>query len=589
MPGLQKRLHGSETAVLYAALTGVGVVFTGLLIPTFGQVFIDDILIRGNNWIIPLLIGMAMTALLRGLFTWLQSYYLLRLKTKLSLSMAGKFFWHVLNLPVEFFNQRYAGEVGSRVLLNERVAFLLSGELATTVLNIFLLIFYILLMLRYDIVLTVIGVSIALVNFFALVLISRSRVDANISFRQENGKLIGTTFGGIFIIETLKASGFETDYFSRWAGYQAKSLNKQQSLSLSNQFLIAIPTFLTLLNKLIILIIGSQRVMDGVITIGMLVAFQSLMASFLGPVNQLVQMGGTIQEVEGDMSRLDDILRYTPEKDVVSVPPAEIEGSSSSAKLTGHLVLQDITFGYNPLAPPLIERFNLELKPGSRIALVGESGSGKSTIARLVAGLYKPWSGEILMDGMPREEIPSTLLFNSVALVDQEILLFGSTIRENLSLWDTTIPEEQLIQAAQDAAIQDDIATRPGGYDALIEENGRNFSGGQRQRLEIARALAINPSLLILDEATGMLDPITEQIIDQNLRRRGCTCLIIAHRLSTIRDCDEIIVLDKGKVVQRGIHDVMIRKEGPYKQLLKSEEYDIQQSQMDAILESLMR
>jgi NHLM bacteriocin system ABC transporter peptidase/ATP-binding protein len=587
IPSLRKRLAGSEAAVLYVALASLGVVFTGLIIPTFSRVFVDNILIGGQNWIAPLLIGMAVTALLRAVLTWLQRFFLLRLQTKLAVGMSSKFFWHVLSLPVEFFNQRYAGEVGGRVALNDKVARLLSGDLATTVLNILLLIFYVALMLQYDVVLTIVGVSIALLNFIALRLISRSRVDANMGLLQETGKLIGTTFSGLKIIETLKASGAETDFFSRWAGYQAKTLNAQQQLGLSNLFLTAIPTLLTALNTLVILVLGSLRVMDNQITMGMLVAFQSLMASFLGPVNQLVQLGGTIQEVEGDMGRLDDILRYKPDKYAYSGFPTRKQRERPSAKLIGHLELRDVTFGYNPLAPPLIEDLNLDLKPGWRVALVGATGSGKSTVAKLVAGLYQPWSGEVLFDGWPRDEISPVLVHNSMAMVDQDIVLFEGTIRENLTLWDSSVPDVNVIRAAQDAGIHDDIAARPGGYDALLEEDGQNFSGGQRQRLEIARALVSEPTILVLDEATSALDPLTEQIIDENLRHRGGTCLIVAHRLSTIRDCDEIIVLDDGKVVQRGTHDELMKTDGLYGQLMASEEYDAQKSRLDSILEAL--
>jgi NHLM bacteriocin system ABC transporter peptidase/ATP-binding protein len=586
IPSLTSRLSGSIPAVLYIALVGVGIVCTGLIIPSFSRIFIDQILIQGRNWIFPLLIGMSLTALLRTLLTWVQRMTLVRLQTSLAVSMSTKFFWHVLSLPVEFFNQRYGGEVSERVTLNDKVAQLLSGDLATAVLNLVLLVFYVILMLQYDIVLTLAGVSIALINFVALRLISRSRKDANMSLLQEQGRLIGMTFNGLQIIETLKASGAETDFFSWWAGYQAKVQNVQQKVGLLDQLLSAIPILLTALNTLAVLVIGSLRVIDGIITVGMLVAFQSLMASFLNPITQLVQLGGTIQEVEGGLTRLDDILRYPPDTNAQPglVSDADVE---HGAKLTGEVVLKNITFGYNPLAAPLIRDLNLTLKPGSRIALVGTSGSGKSTVAKLVAGLYQPWTGEILFDGKPRNAIPPHIIHNSLALVDQDIMLFEGTVRENLTLWDPTAIQASIVQAAIDAAIHTDISARYGGYNSMVEENGHNFSGGQRQRIEIARALVNGPTILVLDEATSALDPLTEEIIDGNLRRRGCTCLIVAHRLSTIRDCDEIIVLDSGMVVQHGTHEEMVKVPGLYRDLISSEEYETQKTRLDTILDIL--
>src|SRR6185295_11122651 len=379
-----------------------------------------------------------------------------------------------------------------------------------------------------------------------------------------------TAMGGLQTIETLKATGGESDLFTRWAGFQAKVVNGRQDLERYTQVLDAVPSLLSAVNTALILGVGGLRVMNGEMTLGGLVAFQLLMGLFIGPDNRLVTLGGKLQMVEGDMNRLDDVLRYRLDP-VAASGPGELPAASAPVKLEGSLELRSVSFGYNRLDPPLIEELSLTLRPGSRVALVGGSGSGKSTIARLIAGLFQPWEGEILFDGLPRSEVPLEIMTNSLAAVDQSVFLFEGSVRENLTLWDSTMPLPEVVAAAKDACIHEDVAARPGGYESPVEEGGANWSGGQRQRLEIARALVVRPAILVLDEATSALDPTTESRIDEALRRRGCTCLIAAHRLSTIRDADEIIVLERGKVVQRGTHDELKEREGPYARLISAE------------------
>lgn len=569
---ISNRLSGALPPLVYIILAGLFLVLPGLAIPAFLKIFVDEILI-GNltGWFKPLLLAMGLTALIRGLLTWLQQRCLLRLETRMALINSAIFVRHVFRLPAEFFSQRYGGEIGARIQLNDRTAELLSGELADNFLNLLMAVFFIIVMFYYDVLLTLISLAAALLNFAALKYVSRKRTDLNLRLRQETGKMTGTAMSGLQMIETIKANGYEADLFAKWAGYQAKVANARQDLALPTQLLTILPVLLLSLNTAAILGVGGFRVMEGRLSMGMLVAFQSLMLSFLHPVNRMISLGGKIQEAESDLKRLDDVMKYPADVHYAAQQDDYDENDDQApARLDGELQIKNLTFGYSRLAPPVIEDFSLTLKPGVRTALVGASGSGKSTVARVVTGLYQPWSGEILFDGQPASETPRSVFTNSVGMVDQDIFLFEGTVLQNLAMWDETIPDNQIIRAARDACVHYDISSRAGGYSSRVEEGGRNFSGGQRQRLEIARALVANPSILILDEATSALDPVLESRIDDNLRRRGCTCLIVAHRLSTIRDCDEIIVLDQGRVVQRGVHDDLINVPGPYAELIRA-------------------
>ena len=573
---LWTRLQGDVDALAYCAIAGFFLTLIGLVVPAFSQIFIDEILIQNRQqWLRPLLLAMAIATIFQGVLKLLQFRYLRRLKIKLSVGMSSRFLWHILRLPTDFYAQRFAGEICSRISLNDTVADSLSGELATTLISTVMTIFYVLVMFQYDKILTMMVVVFAAINIITLQLISRQRVDANQKLIQEYGKAAGVSISALQSIETLKASGLESDFFSRWSGYYTKAANSQQELGVSNQVLSNLPVLLSSLSSAFLLIVGGFRVMDGYLSIGMLVAFQAMVQNFQKPVSDLVSFAGKLQELEGNLIRLDDVLDNPTDPQLQqrqeSLTSAQSDLDPNSARLQGYIEIEDLTFGYSRLDPPLIENFNLSVKPGQRIALVGGSGSGKSTIAKVIAGLSQSWSGEIRFDGQLRDEIPHQVLTSSVAIVEQDIMLFGGTVRDNLTLWDTTIPDKNLQQACQDAVIDDVVDSLTGGYNAELMEGADNLSGGQRQRLEIARALVNNPSILIMDEATSALDTETEKIIDRHLRQRGCTCLIVAHRLSTIRDCDLIMVLEAGKVVQQGTHEELSQVEGVYSRLIKSE------------------
>ena len=567
------KMSRDKWAVLFIVLLNLGMIIPGLASPVFSQIFLDDILTKKHpDWMFNFCLAMTLNFVICGVMTWLQAVILTRWQRKLTLADSAKFFWHLLRLPIQFFNQRFAGEVASRVNFNESIAGVLSGPAATAILNFFVAIFYLLLLLQYDVTLTLIGVFFSFINIAVFFALRRQLTDLNMKIQQDAGKEYGTMMNGLMMIETIKANGNEGDFFSKWAGYRAKVLSASQDVALWHMTATIIPTLLGGINGALIMTLGGFSIMDGLLTAGMFTAFQSLMGSFQAPVNALLGLGSTLQTTEMQMQRLNDVYKY----EVDDLNCRDEESAGRIERLNGELELRDIDFGYSPLEKPLINKFSLHIEPGRWVAVVGASGSGKSTVAKVVTGIYEEWSGEVRFDGKLRRELPRAAIVNSVAAVDQDIFQITGTITQNLTLFDESIQRSEVIRAAKDACIHDDILQLDKGYDSAVSEGGLNFSGGQRQRLEIARALATNPSLLVLDEATSALDPMTEQTVLENIRRRGCSCLIVAHRLSTIRDCDEIIVLDKGVVVERGTHREMIAHDGAYRRLIAERSREVE-------------
>lgn len=571
---LGERMRGSMASLMFVVLAALGLVVPGLAVPAFVTVFVDEYLIRRDAAILaPLLACMAAMMILGGGLVWVQQMALLHLRTRLSFAGASAFLWHVLRLPIEFFTQRSAGEVGTRVAINFRVAQLVSGRFASTALDLFTAVFFLAIMVLYDLGLTLVVVAIAAANVIGLRLVSQERTDASRRVLVSEGALAGATMGGLRTIDLLKATSTEPEFYSQWSGRLVKQVNAQQDLGVPTSLFSAVPPLLQALCIATLLSIGALRVMHGELTPGMLLAFQFLAIGFLVPVNRLVDLGTLLQQTEGDLDRLDDVLRFAEAPNLGADSAGATDdstGTTQVARLSGAIEVREISFGYGRLDPPLIAAFSLTVAPGRRVALVGGSGSGKSTIARLVCGLYEPWQGTVLLDGKPRAELARGLVTRSLAMVSQDLNPFHGTVRENLSLWDRTLAHGQIERAARDACVHEVIMAR-GGYDSEILEGGRNFSGGQLQRMEIARALAIEPSILVLDEATSALDPPTEKQIVDNIRARGCTCLIVAHRLSTVRDCDEIILLERGRIVERGRHDELMNVRGAYAKLLEAE------------------
>ncbi len=576
--GLVRRLSTSKTALGFVILAGLALVIPNLVSAAFQRVFMDEILIEGRHqWLKPLLWAMALTAALRLSAAALEQVYLTRLEIRLTLVESIEFIWHVLRLPLSFFQHRWTGDIVSRTASTARVARLISGDLATTTVSLLTLAVYVAVMLPRDPLLAGVGVGISSLNLVAIQWFGRWRADRNRTIEQIRGRLLAGVMWAIQIIESVKASGSESDLLVRWSGEQARMINAEQTLGFCDTLLLILPSFLASLTAILVLGLGGSEVILGSLSIGLLVAFQTLLANFNQPFSDLARLGSEVQELRADLDRIDDVRNRPVDPVFATVDSTPSEGgapaivpASHSRRLRGQIEFKQVTFGYNrTVEEPLIKEFSFVARPGQRIALVGSSGSGKSTIGRLAAGLYMPWSGEILYDGKPLAALPRAVFVSSVELVDSEICLFEGSVRDNLTLWDEMVSTERLVQSGVDAAIHGDLLQRRGGYSAPVAEQARNFSGGQRQRLQIARAMVRDPSILILDEATSALDPKTEMIVDDNLRRRGCTCLIIAHRLTTIRDCDEIIVLSGGRVVQRGTHDELFAaSEGEYARLV---------------------
>ena len=566
MSFIKKRLKGQTGTITALFTIGLLMVFPGMVIPVFSQFFIDEIISAGHDdWMSVFLAVMAFTVLFKQGLTYYRGMLLQKFQNKMALTSAHEFLSHMFRLPMSFFDQRYSGDLAQRVDNNNNVSTFLAGELAETVLNIFVAAFYLILLLVYSPLLTLIGIFNVVFNLVVVKLSSNSISSMTMKFQQDQGKLVGSLFAGLNITATLKASGAESGYVSRIQGNYAKTTLLEQKIGKRQEILNAIPTAANEITSVLVLMLGGLLVIKGNLTAGMLVAYTSLLDSFTDPVNKLVQFVQKIQTLKADMSRVEDIMKYEEDgkfKETKKIP--------MTMKLEGVVDLEDISFGYSILENPLVEGFNFHLNSGSSIAFVGASGCGKSTVSKIVSGLYLPWGGEVRMDGVPMANIPKEILSSSISTVSQEITLFSGTIKDNLTMWNKSVMDVDIVKAAKDACIHDVITSKPGAYDFKLAEGGSNLSGGQRQRLEIARALVTNPSILIMDEATSALDPVVEKEIIDNIKRRGCTCVIVAHRLSAIRDCDEIIVMDRGKIVQRGNHEELAKVDGHYQRLIQN-------------------
>ena len=566
----KERLKGAGSAIAFVSITTFISALTGIILAGFSRVFLDQLLTGyDSDLLYPFIIALSAISAIQIVSEWIHAVYSKKIYGKMAIVGNMTFMWKILRLPMRVFSQRMAGDLQQRQASNAEIAGKLVDTVAPLVLQTGMLIFYLIVMLRYSPFLSLIGIVSVFGQVFVSRIISNKRINLTRVMMRDSGKLAGATVSGVEMIETIKASGAENGFFEKWAGYQASVNNQKVRFEKINSLLGVIPTLLAQLANTAVLICGVYLCITGEFTIGMVMAFQGFLTSFLMPAQTLITAGQSIQELRTEMERVDDVMKYPV--DTIAATEDGIDEDADYDKLSGEVELKGITFGYSKLDDPLIEDFSMKMTTGSTVAFVGASGCGKSTLAKLISGLYEPWSGEILFDGKHINEINRSVFTGSVAVVDQDITLFEDTIENNIKMWDNTIEDYEVMMAARDAQIHDDIMEREGGYKYKLTEGGRDFSGGQRQRLEIARVLAQDPTIIIMDEATSALDAKTEYDVVKSIRERDITCIVIAHRLSTIRDCDEIIVFDHGKVVERGTHDELMANDGAYKTLVTSE------------------
>ncbi len=565
----RNRLRGAGAAVAFVLFsTVIGYLF-GIINPLFSRFFMDRLLTGENRELLmPFLVLLALMGGAQVITSWVQAVYNMKLNGKMAIVGSSDFMWKILRMPMEFFSQRMGGDILQRQGTNASIASTLVNTLTPLALNTIMMVFYLVVMVRYSVLLSILGILTISLNLLVSRIISAKRVNVTRVQMRDAGKLASATVSGIQMVETIKASGAENGYFQKWAGYQASVNTQNVKYAKINQYLGMIPTLLSAIADASVLIVGVWLTMYGNFTLGMIMTFQQFLTSFMSPAMTLISAGQTIQEMRTQMERVEDVMQYPVDPNFSDHP---LDDNADYSKLSGSVELKHVTFGYSRLGKPLIQDFSMSMKPGSRVAFVGSSGCGKSTLSKLISGLYQPWSGEILFDGKPISEIDRSVFTGSVAVVDQDIVLFEDTIANNIKMWDESIEDFEMILAARDAQIYDDIMAREGGFYGKLTEGGKDLSGGQRQRIEIARVLAQDPSIIIMDEATSALDAKTEYELVKAVKDRGITCIVIAHRLSTIRDCDEIIVLDKGMVVERGTHEELYAKGGYYSELISND------------------
>lgn len=564
----KKRLKGATKALVFTGIVvGVGLIIN-FIFPVFQRVLVDNLLTNDDKLgMYIFLIAFGSLALIYLMIEFIDAIHSLRIKGRFAVNGTTTYMWKVLNLPIEFFSQRYANDIKSRKDTNATIANVLINIFIPIFLQSIVVIFYLIVMFNYSWLLSLIGLSALVVDMLAAYLVSQKRINLSRAAVRDKAKLDSTTVSGISMIETIKAGGTENGLFTNWAGYQANYNNREVKLIKFNNGLTAFLDFASTFADTAIILVGIILIMNNRLTIGLLMAFQGFMASFFAPAQSVVESGQELMEMRTEMERLDDVMEY--QNDTII---GESDGKDySNNKLTGNIKIANITFGYARLAPPLLKDFSLNIKKGESVAFVGNSGSGKSTLIKLIIGLHSPWQGSITFDNLLLKDIPKNRFSTSVSIVSQEIKLFEDTIMNNVKMFNSNVSNEDVIRGCKDAQIHEEIIKRENGYNSILSEDGRNLSGGQRQRLELARVLASNPGIIVLDEATSALDAKTEFNVIKAIKKRGLTNLIVAHRLSTIRSCDKIVVLQKGKILDQGKHEELIKRCPYYKKLVINE------------------
>lgn len=561
-----ERIKGQKGAIVAMFLLGVALVAPGVLNSVYSQVFADHILVDGQiTWVKWLLLMMALTTIFDVYFSYISQKLSLMLQTKMSLITTDSMISHMLRLPMVFFEQRFAGDLVNRVYNNIAVSSFLSGQVVSVAIGLFTSVFYLAIMVLYNPMLALIGLGFSLFSLLIAIMASRRIVDMTLKFGMDRGKMYGYLYNGLSSSSSLKAVGAEGDYVGKLFGYYSEVNVNDQKMGRVQTALDTIPGTISAVNMVVLLIFGSRYVIEGSLTPGGMMAFSGFLGAFSAPFGTFASFARSMQQVKNDMARVEDIMRCEEEESYTSPKEETMIGK----KLVGDIEIENISFAYGKMDEPFIRNFSLNAESGKSIALVGTSGCGKSTVSKMLSCLYRPWDGEIRYDGVEISKIPQEVINSSVAVVTQTISLFEGSIYDNITTWNNGIKQEDVIQAAKDACIHDEITQKAGAYDYVLKENGANISGGQRQRIEIAKALAVNPTILIMDEATSALDTATEKKILDNIRRRRCTCVVVAQRLSTIRDCDEIIVMERGRIKERGTHDNLMALNGLYAKLIR--------------------